>query len=336
MSKIKERPILFNAEMVRAILNGSKTQTRRPVKPQPPEGVVWYGGDGRDLTHDGEPCFTFMPEADSHPDDWQILRSPYGAPGDRLIPAILIEGYDVRYCADVFGHIWSKSSGEWRRMRSNETAGYQRLTLRLGGQDVNRTVHGLVCRAYYGDPSEGMVVRHLNGDSQNNAPENLDWGTYSQNWADRKAHGNGVGCDHHNAKITMADAEAMRASGKTAWALSKEYPLSPKSIANILSGKTWILKPEQPAPNMPRWASRLTLEVTEVRVERVEEITPGDCLEEGLEPCYPDAAHGDPIGFAADGLVANYLDLYESIYGTREGWAWAISFRVIPQGEVQS
>lgn len=80
----RNKPILFSAPMVRAILSDAKTQTRRVVKPQPPDGFspipfptgtgtwAWQraaSGRGHHLHVEraGEP-----------------FRCPYGAPGDTL------------------------------------------------------------------------------------------------------------------------------------------------------------------------------------------------------------------------------------------------------------
>lgn len=64
---MKEKPILFSSPMVKAILDGSKTQTRRVIKPQP----IWIG----------DPSVQFKTQ-DCNPKG--IIKCPYGQPGDRL------------------------------------------------------------------------------------------------------------------------------------------------------------------------------------------------------------------------------------------------------------
>ena len=77
---MKERPILFSAPMVRALLDGSKTQTRRVVKPQPPAAVKDFC-----TYHHPEPGLWFYgwDEADKSLMEW-CVKSRHGQPGDRL------------------------------------------------------------------------------------------------------------------------------------------------------------------------------------------------------------------------------------------------------------
>ena len=83
---IKERPILFSGEMVRAILDGRKTQTRRIVKCKDLDfqggGEEW--NDPRFWGFETENGYWFMLKADPKaPDEFQI-PCPYGNPGERL------------------------------------------------------------------------------------------------------------------------------------------------------------------------------------------------------------------------------------------------------------
>lgn len=73
---VKERPILFSAPMVRAILDGRKTMTRRVVKL--PRGCIWYDGMGG--IDEGWYC-------DEAGKGWwhvEDMACPYGQPGERL------------------------------------------------------------------------------------------------------------------------------------------------------------------------------------------------------------------------------------------------------------
>ena len=78
---MKERPVLFSGAMVRALLDGSKTQTRRVVKPAPEADQVL-----RTVT--GSSGFIYSVD-DTPPVPYPAVRRirwdcPYGQPGDRL------------------------------------------------------------------------------------------------------------------------------------------------------------------------------------------------------------------------------------------------------------
>ncbi len=77
-----DRPILFSAPMVRALLAGTKTQTRRIVKPQPVFNT-WYGGWTWTTVRGVAKWTTDRPSACAlH--HGMIPQCPYGQTGDRL------------------------------------------------------------------------------------------------------------------------------------------------------------------------------------------------------------------------------------------------------------
>lgn len=83
MSQAKERPILFSGHMVRAILNGQKTVTRREIKPS------MRSADSSFELHQQEdeswrPMHTFDESCMDAKGTEHPIVCPYGQPGDRL------------------------------------------------------------------------------------------------------------------------------------------------------------------------------------------------------------------------------------------------------------
>ncbi len=85
----------------------------------------------------------------------------------------------------------------------------------------------------------------------------------------------------------------------------------------------------RPSIFMPRWASRILLEVTGIRVERLQEISEADCVAEGAA-----GGHGSVPGYGYSATpLENYRHIWESINGPgawdKNPWVWVIEFKVI-------
>ncbi|MFI9652815.1 hypothetical protein [Guyparkeria halopsychrophila] len=211
---MKERPIIFTDDQVRAILDGRKTQTRRIVKPQPSKDHQYLGHviESTNRKDEGK-CRWGIGEIPYSTDAIRV-RPPYGVPGDRLW---------VREAHAKDGwQIWFRS-------------------------DCDKGPASEVCQYQDGSDFEG----------------------------------------------------------------------------------TWA-----PSIHMPRWASRITLEITEVRVERVQEISGADAKAEGM--CSRLAESSSLLG-PAGSYKDNFRTAWNSINGhgswDENPWVWVVEFK---RQEVQS
>jgi hypothetical protein len=81
---------------------------------------------------------------------------------------------------------------------------------------------------------------------------------------------------------------------------------------------------------MPRWASRITLEITGVRVERLQDISEADAVSEGATWSF---SRSGPRGDLS--VKAGFVDLWESINGPgswdANPWVWVVEFKRLEQ-----
>ena len=217
---MKERPILFSGPMVRAILEGRKTQTRRVIKPQPKSELFRVG-------HYHETCI------DRH-------------------------GNEYPSCDEMFGI--SSEDGEWST------------------------------KCPYGVDGDRLWVR--------------------ETWFDNQASDDGC-TDQSPARCVY------RADGEFGEQFASDY----------LHAK-WT-----PSIHMPRWASRIDLEITGVRVERLNEISDADAMAEGCEGL----KHVPSVGGMLDPPRFEFQRLWESINGqgswAANPWVWVVEFKRVETGQ---
>lgn len=219
---ITERPILFSAPMVRAILESRKTVTRRLVKPQPPAGTERFA------------TVALCPPTPTKAVDWLPVvdgATDYGAA-------------PLRQIATRGDRLWVRET--W------------------GSAD------------------------HYYQDHENDDPSVVAY---------------------------AADRSAIQFHAKT------PRPTPSWDIAQW----NWDKMRWRPSNQMPRWASRITLEVVDVRVERLQDITNEDAMAEGLTKAYLQAWNLN----AQEGFQELWQTQCE---GKRAPWAsnpwvWVVSFK---------
>lgn len=263
MKTQKERPILFNAQMILALLNGSKTQARRAVNPQPyVDKHGNYCWNDRNFGQDSSGPRTQAIASQLPSSETGRVICPQGKPGDRL---------------------------------------WVRETWRIGAWDENK---GALAIDYMASPPGETPWITVPEDLENYYGESV----FEKYWM-------------QSTDDCIESDLSTDADGKYHW----EPGQSPCRV--------------RPSTHMPRWASRITLEITGVRMERLHEISEADAMAEGCTENHNGYFWGGP--HAVSGLKQMvtakkaYCDLWESINGPGSWdvnpWVWVVEFKRVPQ-----
>ncbi|ELD5016854.1 hypothetical protein QQI21_004573 [Salmonella enterica] len=119
-----------------------------------------------------------------------------------------------------------------------------------------------------------------------------------------------------HSRATDVATLVYRASVRNSW--TEQTHRVPVAVCNKpATPEKWT-----PSIHMPRWASRITLEITDVRVERLNSISDSDASKEGC--CIADMESGDCLSDV-------FTRLWTSIYGDdswqANPWVWVIEFK---------
>jgi hypothetical protein len=164
-------------------------------------------------------------------------------------------GYEGFYEVDDTGRVFRLEAtiqcrGRWGIMSVPKPAGelkpqkhrggYRFVTLCKDGKTRTELIHRLVANAFLPNPEGKPQVNHKDGDKTNNAVDNLEWVTSSENGVHKcQVLGLHRGSKHGNAKVTEEIVLVIRASTETGVVLAKRYGVSRSVISEIKNRKAW-------------------------------------------------------------------------------------------------
>ncbi len=173
----------------------------------------------------------------------------------------------------------------------------------------------------YGQPGDRIWVREAWAILGNEDGCSVDW---NDNLC--------LGDEKNAARIYRASCE-QKPGDYGLWSIPDDADWKPHTVNEKFEGG-W-----RPSIHMPRWASRILLEITNVRVERLNDISECDARDEGVPPAgslLPDhpGTFLTPKGDFAMAKVA-FQRLWEPIYGEESWnanpWVWVIEFKRIQE-----
>lgn len=122
-------------------------------------------------------------------------------------------------------------------LNPSTSTGYKRVVFTADGRRGVYGVHRLVLLSFVGEPEDGQVTLHADGNPTNNNLCNLSWGTHKENMEDRSRHGKyASGENHCNAKLTDRDAFDIYHSKERGSVLAKKHGVSQTTISGIKRG----------------------------------------------------------------------------------------------------
>lgn len=142
------------------------------------------------------------------------------------------------------GIVFRWKGGRWKRNDYQRRSGYWVVTFRAMGRMLYVRVHRLVWRVFRGEIPDGLTINHKDGNKSNNALENLELATESEQMLHAYSTSlmSKAGIKHHRALFTeeqIRDIRERLAGGERCCDLSREFGCSKGAIFNIKRRRTW-------------------------------------------------------------------------------------------------